>query len=174
MIILINHLACVIHFAPALLSNGPAIKFVFGAESTGVPSAGFIVFITVFTKAVGREAWRNFCRPGINWLAFWRDRGAKFLSGRNWVTVQECDKWALAQCRAVSPDRNRRWASWGVILVEASIESRYRSFRAGRWACPGLSFSVIFVNSKKPAKIATKKWILLSVLVFRDVKNWSF
>jgi hypothetical protein len=52
-----------------------------------------------FYKAVESEAWRGFCRHGTIFLACWRDRGTKLLSGRKLVTVQEFGKWAVVQYR---------------------------------------------------------------------------
>jgi hypothetical protein len=63
-----------------LKHNGPAIKFVFDAEPTGVPPSGFIVLSTHVSKAEGSEAWRNFCRQGTRLITCWRDRGTNFLA----------------------------------------------------------------------------------------------
>jgi hypothetical protein len=46
--------------AAPLTPNGPAIKFVFGAEPTGVPPAGFIVLSTHVSKAEGSECVAQF------------------------------------------------------------------------------------------------------------------
>jgi hypothetical protein len=49
-----------------------------------------------------------FCRHGANFIAFWRDRGTMFLSGREFLPVQKFDKWALAQYRDTKLSRRQK------------------------------------------------------------------
>jgi len=54
-----------------------------------------------------------FCSHGTNFIAFRRDRGIMFLSGREFLPVQEVDKWALAQCRGTKLSRRQN-----VVMVQ--------------------------------------------------------
>jgi len=41
---------------------------------------------------VARQVWRAFCRPVVNFIAFWRGRGKIFINGREIVSVDETGK----------------------------------------------------------------------------------
>ena len=56
----------------SMFANGPAIK------GGCVPPAG---------------GWRAFCRHGTGFIAYWRDRGTKLISGRVFIPVDKAGKW---------------------------------------------------------------------------------
>ena len=77
-----------------------------------------------FTKAVGSEARRGFCRHGINFLGCWRVRGTNFRATRN---LSRYRNWFEAELCSVAVQS----------LGGASNLSRCRNFLAGRCAYPG-------------------------------------
>ena len=68
---------------------------------------------------VARQVWRAFCRPGTNFIAFWRGRGTKFDRRQGLSPGIQCWKTALAQHRGISYLGGRK-LSWCRMFIACS------------------------------------------------------
>ena len=93
-----------------------------------------------------------FCRHGTNFIALRRDRGTRFLSGRELLQVQKFDKWALAQCRGTKLSRRQK-----LVMVQ--------DFNCVQMCVSGCNNHYKFVlGAGAKAKTVTNNLPILSVL----------
>ena len=102
-------------------ANGPAI---WGGcvtwRSHPVPGPGALA-----EKAlpVARQVWRAFCRPGANFIAFWRGRGTSLIDGRVFLPVDNAGKghWRSIAVQVISEAENCHGAE---CLLRAAVRIR--------------------------------------------------
>jgi hypothetical protein len=132
--------------------NGPAVSVSKRRWVDQRASAGSFVFVTEFYQPVGSEAWRNFCRHGTILIAWWRNRGTKFLATSN---LSWCRIWFEAGCAAIAVQ----------ICHGARTLSWYTDFTSGQMrvsGCPG--HDKLSRKQEQFAKIVTSLLTLPSVL----------
>jgi hypothetical protein len=96
-----------------------------------------------------------FCRHGTNFIAFRRDRGTRFLSGREFLPDQKFNKWALAQCRGTKLSRRQN-----IVKVQ--------DINCVQLCVSGCNSHFKFVlRAGAKAKTVTNNLPILSVLAFR-------
>jgi hypothetical protein len=57
---------------------------------------------------VARQVWRAFCRPAVNFIAFWRDRGTIFINGWEIVQVDETGRGQWRSDRGTKLSRKQK------------------------------------------------------------------
>ena len=92
-------------FVRSLATNGPAIWG--GCVTRRQHRAGSWYFSQKVVTVQGGYG-TCFCHPGTDFIAYRRDRGTMFLSGRELLPVQKFDKWALAQYRDRKLSRSQK------------------------------------------------------------------
>ena len=93
-----------------------------------------------------------FCRHGTSFISLRRDRGTRFLSGRELLPVQKFNKWALAQCRGTKLSRRQK-----IVKVQ--------DFNCGQVRVSGCNRHYKFVlGAGAKAKSVTNNLPILSVL----------
>jgi len=60
------------------------------------------------TFPVARQVWRAFCRPGANFIAFWRGRGTSLIDGRVFLLIDNAEKghWRRIAVQIISEAEN--------------------------------------------------------------------